>query len=64
MDNLILPKDKLPEFLAEIAAKFTLIGPKEEEGFTEFQELDDSKEINLDYLLSRVPPKSLLRLSL
>ena len=59
MDNLTLPKDKLHEFLAEIAAKFTLIGPKEESGFTEFQELEDPKEINLDYLLTRVPPKSL-----
>lgn len=59
MDNLTLPKEKLPEMLAEIATKFTLIGPKEETEFTQFQELDDPKEINLDYLLSRVPPKSL-----
>ncbi|MHA1199580.1 MAG: 4Fe-4S dicluster domain-containing protein, partial [Candidatus Heimdallarchaeaceae archaeon] len=59
MDSLTLPKEKLLEMLAEIAAKFTLIGPKEETGFTEFQELDDPKDINLDYLLSRVPPKSL-----
>ncbi len=60
MDSLILLKEKLPEMLAEIAAKFTLIGPKEETGFTQFQELDDPSEINLDYLLSRVPPKSLV----
>jgi len=59
MENLTLPKDKLPEMLAEIAAKFTLIGPKEETGFTEFQEIDNPKDINLDYLISRVPPKSL-----
>ena len=60
MDNLILPKEKLADLLAEIVAKFTLIGPKEETGFTEFREIKDPSEINLDYLLSRVPPKSLL----
>ena len=60
MDNLKLPKDKLPEMLKEIAEKFTLVGPKEETGFTEFQELDNPEDTNLDYLLSRVPPKTLV----
>ena len=60
MEQLTLPKEKLPELLGEIGSKFELVGPIEENGFLAFRKINDPKEINLDILLSRVPPKSLI----
>jgi len=60
MENLVMSKEKLPEMLTEIASKYALFGPIEENGFTSFKQISNSQEINLDYLLSRISPKSLI----
>ena len=60
MEQLLLEKEKLFDLLREIGSKNELIGPIEENGFLAFKKIENPEDINLDILLSRVPPKSLI----
>lgn len=60
MENLILQKDKLPELIEKLSSNHVLYGPTEENGFSLFKQISNFDELNLKYLLTRVPPKSLI----
>ena len=60
METLILQKDKLPKLIEKLSSSHVLYGPTEENGFSLFKQISNFKELNLKYLLTRVPPKSLI----
>jgi len=60
MDRLILPKNKMSEFISKIIAKYQVFAPVEDNGVTLFKQIRDSSEINMKFSNSQVPPKGLL----
>lgn len=60
MENLILHKEKLPELISKLSSEHILYGPTEEDGFSLFKQIKNHNELNLDYLLTRVSPKSII----
>jgi len=60
MDRLILPKNKMSEFINEIKTKYQVFAPVENEGITLFKQIKNPSEVNLDFSNSKVPPKALL----
>ena len=60
MENLILQKEKFPEFINRLTSDNIVYGPVKEDGFSLFKQIKESKEMNLKYLLTRVSPKSLI----
>ncbi|MCK5409088.1 MAG: 4Fe-4S dicluster domain-containing protein [Candidatus Heimdallarchaeota archaeon] len=60
MENLILNKEKLPELISKLSSEHILYGPTEEDGLSQFKQIKNHNELNLDYLLTRVSPKSII----
>ena len=60
MENLILNKEKLPELISKLSSEHTLYGPTEEDGLLQFKQIKNHNELNLDILLTRVSPKSII----
>jgi len=60
MDRLILPKNKMSEFINAIKTKYKVFAPVENEGITLFKQIKNPSEINLEFSNSKVPPKALL----
>ncbi len=60
MENVILQKEKLPEFIKNLASNHIVYGPTKEDGYSIFRHIQESGELNLKYLLTRVSPKSLI----
>ncbi|MHA1198619.1 MAG: 4Fe-4S dicluster domain-containing protein [Candidatus Heimdallarchaeaceae archaeon] len=60
MKSLLLTKEKLPDLVNAIASKQILFGPKEENSYSSFKQIHDFNELDLNYLLSRVSPKSII----
>lgn len=60
MDRLILPKNKMSEFISKIITKYQVFAPVEDDGITLFKQIRDSSEINMKFSNSQVPPKGLL----
>ncbi len=54
-----ISKSDLGPWLDKIAEQYQLIGPREEDEVVQFQPVDSSAELKLDYANSLVPPKSL-----
>ncbi len=60
MEQLIIPKEKLLTMLDELAKEYNLIAPVEENDYSTFLQIEKAEEMNLDFLLSRIPAKKLL----
>lgn len=60
MEKLILQKEKLPELISKLSSKHILYGPTEEDGLLQFKQIKNHNELNLDYLLTRISPKSII----
>jgi len=60
MEQLTIIKEKLPEMLDKLAKECNLYAPAEENGYSTFLKIDKAEEMNLDFLLPRVPAKKLL----
>ncbi|MFX1533235.1 MAG: (4Fe-4S)-binding protein, partial [Promethearchaeota archaeon] len=60
MDKFVLPKDRLPELISGMIAKYRVYAPVEDDGLALFKQIKDPSKIDLNYLNSRVSPKSLL----
>lgn len=59
MDEMVMDKGKLPEFLDRLAREHVLIAPvREEETITLFKKVSGAADIALDYTNSDVPPKA------
>ncbi len=60
MEQLTISKEKLPEMLDKLAKESNLIALAEENGYASFIKIEKAEEMNLDFLLSRVPAKKLI----
>jgi len=60
MDRLILPKNKMSEFINAIKTKYQVFAPVENDGITLFKQIKNPSEANLKFSNSQVPPKGLL----
>ena len=60
MSSYILSKENLPKFISELISKYKVFAPVEDNNVTLFKEIKNSKEINLKYTNSKMPPKNLL----
>jgi len=60
MSSYILQKEKLPKFITELIGKYKVFAPVKDNEVTIFKEIKNSKEINLEYSNSKLPPKNLL----
>ena len=60
MSSYILSKENLPKFISELVSKYKVFAPVEDNDVTLFKDIKNSKEINLKYTNSRIPPKNLL----
>jgi hypothetical protein len=56
----LLPKEKLSDLISELNKKFKIYAPVNDNGIVSFNEISNIKEIYLDYLNSRIPPKNVL----
>lgn len=60
MENLVLPKNKLPEIIGNIKSKYSVFAPTSNDDVILYKKIKDFSEIDLDFCNSKVPPKSLL----
>jgi len=60
MSSYILSKENLPKFISELIGKYKVFAPVEDNDVTLFKDIKNSKEINLKYTNSKMPPKNLL----
>ena len=60
MEELILPKNKLNDFINKIKSGYTIIAPIKYDDLTYFKKITDPSKINLDFINSKYPPKSIL----
>lgn len=59
MKELILAKEKLPNFVKELMQTYKVFAPIKKTGFFIFQELTDPAEFTFDYSNTKVPPKEI-----
>ncbi|MBU0497115.1 MAG: 4Fe-4S dicluster domain-containing protein [Candidatus Thermoplasmatota archaeon] len=60
MEKYTLPKADLPKFIKEMIGKNRVYAPVENDNVTLFKEINTPSNINLDFINSKIPPKSLL----
>jgi sulfhydrogenase subunit beta (sulfur reductase) len=60
MMQKIISKDKISEFISNLQKEYKIFGPVREKGDIEFKEVKSADEMDLDYLNSKIPPKSVL----
>ena len=60
MNEKVLYKKEVPKFFKELSKGHEFFAPVNVKGNIEFKEIKDSKEIQLDFLNSKVPPKEVL----
>lgn len=60
MEQKILQKDQVGKLYSELVEEYKFYAPIKEKGNIVFKEIEDSKDIVLDYLNSKIPPKSIL----
>ena len=60
MSSYILSKENLPKFISELISKYKVFAPVEDNNVTLFKDIKNSKEVNLKYTNSKMPPKNLL----
>jgi len=55
----ILTKTDLGDFVGELRKEFTVVGPTRKRSEHVFNEIDDARDLDLDYLTTILPPKKL-----
>ncbi len=60
MENYTVPKDKLSNLIKEIQNTHFVFGPVKSQDIIAFSPIKDPSEITLDYLNSKLPPKSFM----
>ena len=60
MEQLTLAKEKVPEMINKLAKEINVIAPVEENGYTSFLQIQKAEDMNLEFLLPRVPAKKLV----
>jgi len=60
MDKKILLKDQIARLYSELENEYNFFAPVNEKGNIIFKKISDPKEIRLDYLNSKIPPKDVL----
>ena len=60
MEQLTIPKEKLPEMLDKLAREVKIFAPVEENGYASLLQIEKAEDMNLDFLLPRVPAKKLV----
>ena len=60
MEQKILQKDQVGKLYSELVEEYKFYAPIKEKGNIIFKEIEDPKDIVLDYLNSKIPPKSVL----
>jgi ferredoxin len=60
MDKKILLKDQIAKLYSELEDEYNFFAPVNEKGNIIFKKISDPKEIRLDYLNSKIPPKDVL----
>ena len=60
MEQKILQKDQVGKLYSELVEEYKFYAPIKEKGNIVFKEIEDPKDIVLDYLNSKIPPKSIL----
>lgn len=56
----ILIKNEIPKFLSGLTEIYSVYGPIENNGNINFEKIEDSKKLKLNYLNSKIPPKSVI----
>jgi ferredoxin len=60
MEQKLLMKDDIGKLYSELTKEYNFYAPVKEKGNIIFKKIDDPEEIVLDYLNSKIPPKSIL----
>ena len=60
MDQKILKKDQIAKFYNELVGEYNFYAPINQKGNIVFEKIEDPEDIVLDFLNSRIPPKSVL----
>jgi ferredoxin len=60
MEQKILKKDEIEKLYNELAREYNVYAPVKKKGNISFEKIEKSEELVLDYLNSKIPPKSVL----
>ena len=60
MENKILKKDQIGKLFNELVGEYKFYAPKNHKGNISFEQIEKPEDILLDYLNSKIPPKSVL----
>ena len=60
MEKYVLSKENLPKLVNGMIGKYKVFAPVDDNDVTLFKQINNPKEINLDFTNSKVPPKSLM----
>jgi hypothetical protein len=60
MEQKILKKDEIGKLYNELASEYNFYAPIKKKGNIAFEKVEKSEDIVLDYLNSKIPPKSIL----
>jgi ferredoxin len=60
MDQKLLKKDQIEKFYEELVEEYNFFAPVNEKGNIVFDKIEKPEDIVLDYLNSKIPPKSVL----
>jgi len=60
MEQKILKKDEIEKLYNELASEYNVYAPVKKKGNISFEKIEKSEDIVLDYLNSKIPPKSVL----
>lgn len=60
MEQKILKKDEVEKLYNELASEFNVYAPIKKKGNISFEKIEKAEDIMLDYLNSKIPPKSIL----
>jgi len=59
MENLVIKSEKLLEMIEKIIKDYKVFAPVEENEYSTFKQIEKAEEMNLEYLLPRIPTKSI-----
>jgi len=60
MEDLILPKNKLSDYINKIKSDYTIFAPIKKDELTYYSQIENPSDISLDFINSKYPPKSIL----
>ena len=59
MDELVITKNKLKDFINKIKLDYTIFAPTNIDNIILYRQINDFSDINLNFMNSKVPPKSI-----